>query len=214
MFHISHESSNKQYKSAFVDFITALQWHWFLTIGVGDCPNDDELLRRLRHIENQLCRRYLVNKYYKLPHQKRYSLAVAFEGERDCGSRHAHVLAYVPIPTKKQVTHDVAINLFQWQFRSAWMELKYKALQQIKRHLSVDWTAADLRFGRANIARTIYGIKDVRKNEIPWSRFEFVTLPKTEKFTNENLSVIRNRDRQRRKILAQCGDHQLAKHVA
>jgi hypothetical protein len=55
--------------------------------------------------------------------------------------------------------------------------------------------------GAANTARTIYTVKDVRQAEVSWSRFEFVTPPKWAKFTNKNLSVIRNRDQQRRAAL-------------
>jgi hypothetical protein len=58
-----------------------------------------------------------------------------------------------------------------------------------------------LRFGRANDTRTIYFAKDVRERDVPWSRFEFVTPPKFDQFQNENLSVIRNTDRQRRAVL-------------
>jgi hypothetical protein len=207
-------SSDQPYKHAFVDLIKGLEWHWFITIGVGECPDDTELLRWLRRIENELCRRYLVNKYQKLPHQERYTLAVRFEGERSCGNRHTHVLAYVPQPTKPAKPHSTAIFLFHWQFRSLWTHLKLKALQESNRHLTVDWTAADLRFGRVNLARSIYPVKDVRQNEVSWSRFEFVTLPKTKKFHNETLSVIQNRDRQRRKLLARLGDPLIGNHVA
>ena len=38
----------------------------------------------------------------------------------------------------------------------------------------------DITFGRANTARTIYTVKDVRQAEVSWSRFEFVTPPKFE----------------------------------
>ena len=168
---VPKDEDRDPYKSAFVDFISSMEWHWFITIGIGECPNDEELLWRLRHIENQLCRRYLVNRYQKLRHQERYTFVVAFEGERRCGNRHAHVLAYVPQPTKDSTPQSTAIFLFQWQFRSLWTHLKLKALQESNRHLTVDWTVADLRFGRANLARTIYGIKDVRQNEVSWSRF-------------------------------------------
>jgi hypothetical protein len=33
-----------------VNFITAIDWDWSITIPVGACPPDDEVLRRLRRI--------------------------------------------------------------------------------------------------------------------------------------------------------------------
>ena len=59
----------------------------------------------------------------------------------------------------------------------------------------------EITFGRANTARTVYTVKHVRAAEVSWSRFEFVTPPKFDKFRNENLSMIRNRDWQRRAAL-------------
>jgi hypothetical protein len=55
--------------------------------------------------------------------------------------------------------------------------------------------------GRHNVrsrkcGRIVYTVKDVREADVSWSRFEFVTPSKFDKFTNENLSVIRNRDKQ------------------
>ena len=58
----------------------------------------------------------------------------------------------------------------------------------------------DITFGRANTARKIYTVKDIRQAEVSWSRFEFVTPPKFDKFkmkTEHN----HNRDRQRRAAL-------------
>jgi hypothetical protein len=34
-----------------------------------------------------------------LPHHERFSMVVAFEGEK--GNRHAHILAHIPQPRKK-----------------------------------------------------------------------------------------------------------------
>jgi hypothetical protein len=56
-------------------------------------------------------------------------------------------------------------------------------------------------FGRANVARRIYAVKDVREKDVLWSRFELVTPPKSKNFTNANLELIRNRDRQKRLAL-------------
>ena len=188
--------SDKPYKAAFVDFIKSRQCHWFITIPIGLCDDDDEVLHRLSLIEATLCGKYLVNRYHKLPDEARYSMAVAFEGEAKCGSRHAHILAYVPPSTKKRYSHSMMISLFPWEFKFLWNKFTpaFKRTQR-ERHFG------HIHFGAANTARTIYTVKDVRQAEVSWSRFEFVTPPKWAKFTNKNLSVIRNRDRQCRAAL-------------
>ena len=88
--------------------------HWLVRRG------DDEVMRRLKSIEATLCGKYLVNRYHKLPDEARYSMVVAFEGEAKCCWRHAHILAYVPPPTKKRLSHSMMISLFPWEFRFLW----------------------------------------------------------------------------------------------
>ena len=193
-----HElTSDRPYKAAFVDFISSKQWHWFITIPIGLCDDDDEVLRRLKAIEATFCGKYLVNRYHKLPDEARYSMVVAFEGETKCGSRHVHILAYVPPPTKKRFSHSMMISLFPWKFRFFWNKFT-PAFKWI------EYPWEQIHVCPANTARTIYTVKDVRQVEVPWSRFEFVTPPKSAKFKNENLSVIRNRDQQRRAALSHC----------
>jgi hypothetical protein len=188
--------SDKAYKAAFVDFIESKQSHWFITIPIGLCDGDDEVLQRLRSIEATFCGRYLVNRYHKLPDEARYSMVVAFEGEAKRGMRHAHILAYVPPPTKRRLSHSMSISLFTWEFRFLWV----KHMPFLKR-VQMERPWEKIEFGRANTARAIYTVKDVRQAEVSWSRFEFVTPPKWPQFDNENLSVIRNRDQQRRAAL-------------
>ena len=194
-------TSDRPYKADFVDFIKSKQWHWFITIPIGLCDDEDEVLRRLKSIEATLCGKYLVNRYHKLPDEARYSMVVAFEGEAKCGSRHAHILAYVPPPTKKRFSHSMMISLFPWEFGFLWTKLPFRPpLSEFRSNvLGSKYTSV-----AANTARTIYTVKDVRQAEVSWSRFEFVTPPKWANFNNENLSVIRNRDRQRRAALGRC----------
>jgi hypothetical protein len=195
---------DKPYKSAFVDFIKSKQWHWFITIPIGYCENEDEVLRRLRAIEATLCGKYLQNRYHKLPHEARFSMVVAFEGEVRLGTRHAHVLAYIPSPTKKRIPQSMLSNLFLGEFRFLWKKLDLLSAHtesEFRRARGRDpW--ADITITPANTARHVYTVKDVRQANVSWSRFEFVTPPKRKKFKNENLSVIRNRDRQQRAVLA------------
>ena len=198
--------SDKAYKSAFVDFIRSKQWHWFITIPIGYCENEDEVLKRLRAIEAILCGKYLRNRYHRLPDEARFSMVVAFEGEAKLGTRHAHILAYIPTPTKKGVPQSMLSNLFPSEFRFLWKKLDLLSAPTesgYRRAREQDhWS--DIKITPANVARHVYTIKDLRQADVPWSRFEFVTPPKFGKFKNENLSVARNRDRQKRAVLARA----------
>jgi hypothetical protein len=195
--------SDKPYKSAFVDFINSMEWHWFIAIPIGYCENEDDVLRRLRIIEATLCGKYLANRYHRLPDEARFSMMVAFEGEVRLGTRHAHVLAYIPCPTKTRVPQWMLSNLFPGEFRFLWKKLDLLSAQtenEYRRARARDpW--ADLTITPANAARHIYAIKDVRQADVSWSRFEFVTPPKCEKFKNENLNATSNRNRQKRVAL-------------
>jgi hypothetical protein len=195
--------SDKPYKNAFVDFIRSRQWHWFITIPIGLCGDDEEVLKRLRTIEATLCGKYLVNRYHRLPDDARFSMVVAFEGEVKCGTRHAHILAYIPSPTKKRIPQSMLFNLFPFEFRFLWHKFSFLAAAKAKEVKAVHsyeyWT--NIKFGATNTARAIYTVKDVRQDRVSWSRFEFVTPPKYEKFNNENLNVIRNRHRQRKAVV-------------
>jgi hypothetical protein len=204
--------SDESYKEAFVDLIKSRLWDWFITIPIGECPSDELLLKRLRRIENELCRKFLVNRYHKLPDHLRFTMTVAFEGERGCGTRHAHVLAYVPAPTKIHISREMLVNLFPAEFRFRWERLKREDGGGARLADDAPWFGK-LEFGRANIARCIYAAKDVRQQDVPWSRFELVTMPKRSSFTNRNLSVIRNGNRQRRNYLKRMGDPMVTGHV-
>jgi hypothetical protein len=163
----------------------------------------------LRLIEAKLCGKYLVNRYHKLPDDARFSFAVAFEGETTCGTRHAHVLVYVPPLVKKRprISNDMLTCILQQEFGFLWATQRVCGSSQIDRNSSL-WHKAltELDFQPANIARTVYTLKDVRLQDVSWSQFEFITPPKSKTFSNRNLSVIRNRNRQRRNFLKQNGD--------
>ncbi len=203
--------TDRPYKQAFVDLIKTRPWDWFITIPIGECPDDELVLKRLRRIENELCEKCLVNRYHKLPDHLRFTMAVAFEGERECGTRHAHVLAYVPAPTKIRISRDMLVNLFPGEFRFRWERLKHEYSRDARLADDAPWFGK-LQFGRVNIARSIYAAKDVRQQDVPWSRFELATMPKRSSFTNRNLSVIRNKSRQRRTYLKRIGDPLVTGH--
>ena len=196
--------SDKSYKSASIDFVKSKQWHWFITIPIGYCDNEDDVLKRLRAIEAVFCGKYLTNRYHKLPDEARFSMVIGFEGEAKLGTHHAHLLAYIPTPTKKRIPQSMLSNLFPFEFRFLWKKLE---LSTARTESEYRWARArnpwaDITITPANAARLVYTVKDVRQAEVSWSRFEFVTPPKFERFKNENLSVIRNRDRQKRTILS------------
>jgi hypothetical protein len=205
-----------RYKRAFTDFIiTSLTWHWFITIPIGDCEDDELVLKRLRRIENELCKKYLVNRYSKLPANARFTIAIAFEGERELGVRHAHILAYVPQPTKKRISHGMAIDLFPSEFRARWELQNNSTNRDDPSWTFIGWGnnkrnsihhLTGFEFGESNRARIVYTLKHVRPDESPWSRFEFVTAPKSKKFSSGNSSVVHNRNLQRRSHLYRLGE--------
>jgi hypothetical protein len=55
------------YKRAFVDLQKAQNYDWSITLGIGACPPDDEVLRRLTRIDATLSKKYLLGQYHKLP---------------------------------------------------------------------------------------------------------------------------------------------------
>ena len=139
----------------------------------------------------------------KASQEARFSMVVAFEGEVRLGTRHAHLLAFIPAPTKKRIPQSMLSNLFPFEFRFLWNKLE---LSSARTESEYRWAReqdpwADIKMSPANAARHVYPVKDVRQAEVSWSRFEFVTPPKWEKFKNENRSAIRNRDRQKRVAL-------------
>ncbi len=202
------------YKRAMVDFVKSQPWHWFITIPIGRCDNDDSVLRRVRTIEAILCGKYLTKRYRKLPRSERFSLLVAFEGERRDGERHAHMLAYLPKLRKRCVSHAMLMSSFPREFGFLLHKLEPKELDHSSsakvvgnrsNQNGMEWWLPsgkpELDFKCFTPRRATYTVKHIRLKDVPWSRLEFVTPPRFKKFDNENLSVIRNRNRQKRQLL-------------
>jgi hypothetical protein len=124
-------------------------------------------------------------------------MVVSFEGESKTGTRHAHVLAYIPSPTKNCSSHSMLMERFPAEFRALWKKLGLLLASDLK-DTSVENSFEDMAFGPANTVRAIYTAKDVRQEEVPWSRFEFVTPPKFKTFKNKNRNMIIYRNRQQR----------------
>jgi hypothetical protein len=108
---IPNGTTPTKYKHGFVTFIRSLEWHWFITVPIGECPDDDQVLQLLRRIEAHFCKKYVATRYHKLPDTNRFLMAVAFEGESKCGSRHAHLLVRLPGMNKKQISQSQLILL-------------------------------------------------------------------------------------------------------
>jgi len=220
------------YKNEFVQFIESLDWHWMVTIGIGSCPKDEELIRRLRIIEAQLCGRYLSNSYHKLADADRYSMMIGFEGERTRGTRHAHILVHVPKPTKHHASHSLAIMRFKWEFWCLWLKLndnigvQHSPYSMKSAHLSKfkdgedqevlksDERSLPVKIDRVGSTRDgvkkYYAVKRVRSEDVSWSDVQFVTPPKTKIFENVNTKKIHNRNRKARLRLNRY-EHQLAR---
>jgi hypothetical protein len=193
------ECFKTSYKKAFAEFQKAQNYDWSITIGVGSCPPDDEVLKRLTTIDAIFSKKYLVGRYHKRPPEDRFLTGLAFEGERSCGTRHAHILVRIPTPMKK-CTRPMLLSAFPFEFQFLWHTLNPSADPV---PWSPSWPKAkekspSIEFCKADVARTIYTIKRVQSVEEAWSRFEIIQPSRGTKFTNENLSVIQNRDRQKR----------------
>ena len=162
--------SDKPYKEAFVDFIKSRQWHWFITIPIGLCDSDDVVLKRLRAIEAAFCGKYLVNRYHKLPDEARFSMVVAFEGDAKRGDRHAHILAYIPRPSKRRISQSMMIGLFPWEFRFLWNKIRLLSAPDFR--AGVDTVSV----GRYNIWSREYGSQNLYRKGCSPSRGLVVTV--------------------------------------
>jgi hypothetical protein len=213
----NHVGEEQNYKNELVRFVETLDFHWMVTIGIGSCPRDEELIRRLRIIEAQLCGKYLSDSYHKLSDVDRYSMMVGFESERVIGTRHAHILVRVPIPTKRQISHPLAIMRFKWEFWRLWLQLngnvgvRHSPYSMQSAHLSKFKDGEDqevLKFGGKSLPVKIdragptsgtvnkyYAVKRVNSEDVPWSDVQFVTPPKTKTFENVNTKKIHSRSR-------------------
>jgi hypothetical protein len=200
--------SDKLYKQAFVNFIASRPWHLFITVPIGGCESDDAVVERFRIIEAKLCGEYLGNRYHKMADHERFVSLIAFEGERRCGTRHAHVLVYVPAVTKKctRISREMLLSILREKFQFMWATLKPRGTESRTDRERWYKMRYELQFGDANVARSTYAVKDVRLRDVPWSRIEFITPPKRKTFSNRNLSVIHNRNRQKRHLLQRNGD--------
>jgi hypothetical protein len=147
--------SDKPYKEDFVCFVRSKQWHWFITVPIGLCDSDNEVLKRLRTIEAAFCGKYLVNRYQKLSDEARFCMAVAFEGDAKRGDRHAHILVYIPRPSKRPISQSMMIGLFPGQFRFLWTKMRMVSASNFEEALDA------LPVGRHNVWSGEYRAKNL-----------------------------------------------------
>jgi hypothetical protein len=119
----SIDSTAQAHKNALISFLGDKKWHLFGTIGEGFCPPDDIVLHRLKQIEARLNRRYVSNAYHKKAATERISIIAAFEGDRECGTRHCHFLVYCPPPKKQGRAGVIPLGLMILQIKMLWSEL-------------------------------------------------------------------------------------------
>ena len=190
-------SSSKEYKQALVSYVAAQDFDWFGTIGIGFCPGEEGTLRRLRLIDAIFSKKYLSSRYHKLPSDQRFLILLAFEGQQASGDLHAHMLVRLPTALKKGV-RSMLIGAFPFQFRFLWDGLNSGAWSTALAALCPGDAPKPIHFEPANLARKVYTVSWVHA---PAPRFEIIPPPKWHKFENENLKVIRNRDKQKRALV-------------
>jgi hypothetical protein len=195
-------ASSKEYKEALISYVASQDFDWFITIGMGFCPGDDETLRRLRLIDAIFSKKYLSGRYHKLSPDKRFLTLVAFEGEEASGDRHAHLLVRIPTPLRRG-TRAMLISAFPFEFRFLWDKLGFGSTcyDSALAWFCSDRTSEPIKFEHAKLRQKIYTVKSVQCYEKPDSRLEIIPPPKWHKFENENLKVVQNRDKQKRAAL-------------
>jgi hypothetical protein len=115
-----------KYKDLLTKFVQSFRWDLFVTIGVGHCPDDDEARRRFRLIEAKLNKTFVHREYHRLAEADRFWGIIAFEGERERGDRHCHLLLYVPNPKRGELSRDTLIGKLPLWIRILWNNLSEK----------------------------------------------------------------------------------------
>jgi hypothetical protein len=80
------------------DLFRGYRWHFHVVIEPRDVMwmGDQEALTQLRLLNYRLCKWWLPKRFAELPLERRFHWAAFFQGSRDAGTRHLHVLLYVP----------------------------------------------------------------------------------------------------------------------
>jgi hypothetical protein len=205
-----------KYKEELISFAEARPWSLFGTIGIGECLDDDETIRCLRIIEAKLTKTFVHHKYHQLPESERFSTIIAFEGVRDHGNRHSHFLMYVPVPRKGKLSRETLITKLPLWLKILWSDLSCKPWTEPSwllnglpsfRFNGYEWCekqtkpTIDIQIGGCRESGPSYSLKHATDKEVAYASWGFITPPKFEKFENENLNGIRNRNRQVRRSL-------------
>lgn len=80
------------------DWLRGIPWAFHLVIEPAElrCASDGRALKALRSMNYLLCRRLQGRYFSKKPRDERIHWAAFFQGNRDAGDRHLHVLIHTP----------------------------------------------------------------------------------------------------------------------
>lgn len=84
--------------------------------------SDENALRTLRKLNFLLCKHMLGRRFCKYPIEHRFHWTGFFQGSRDAGTRHLHILLHVP-GTVRSVTPFERLRL-RAAITSAWLKVK------------------------------------------------------------------------------------------
>jgi hypothetical protein len=201
------DRQDRAYRNELKRFAESLDWDIFGTLGIGHWQSDSETIRRLRIIEAKLTKAFVGKKYNEMQDFDRFIGLVVFEGNPLDGDRHCHFLMRVPEPVKRAISWDQVLeNLPAW-INALWDDLSEKPWEwsEFRRKMGAPgWyhgysdSKLALDIGPCREGGPGYTIKQVRWGQDDWS---FITPPKFSSFTNTNLYVKFNKDKQRRAIV-------------
>lgn len=85
-------------KRVIQDWLRAHPWglHVVLESEVVQPTSDACILNRLKKANYLLCKRFLHRRFSKRPLEQRFHYIAFFQGHRDAGTRHVHVLVHIP----------------------------------------------------------------------------------------------------------------------
>jgi hypothetical protein len=84
--------------------------------------SDKRALDALRRTNYQLCKQFLRRRFSNKPLEERFHWIAFFQGQRDAGTRHLHVLFYVPAAQRPKTPFE---NLkMQSAIQAAWLQAR------------------------------------------------------------------------------------------
>ena len=202
-------------------FIASLEWTFFITVPITKSKCDDyEMMRRWKLIEAHLCNRYLPKRWHKIEGEGRFQTLLAFEGSHKAGTRHCHLLMYVPEAILRQNFRHFILSGIKAEIQMLWNIFSPKNQQFMvfgnKQNCWQEfypwessagayiYTKRDfIQIGTAEPeVAAIYTMKSQTAEEREYNGWNFVTPPKYMKFQNSNTKAIKKQNRVSRKNLS------------